>query len=198
MLKNSLLLTALFAASISSAGVYTFTPPGNSDLSDLDHYDAYKWGIKFNVPTNEVITGATLEITNIWDWTPEQDILYVDLVNTKATDAGATSVTRFYDNQASGDYFAGQGVRVGTWSDPVGGVNNGFDLKFNFATQGVLDELQSYAADGYFALTFDPDCHYFNDGVKLKITTEAVPEPASMIGLAVAGAALVRKKFKKA
>ncbi|MFM9873676.1 MAG: PEP-CTERM sorting domain-containing protein [Fimbriimonadaceae bacterium] len=198
MLKNSLLLTALFAVAVSNASVYTFTPPGNSDLSDLDHYDAYKWGIKFNVPTNEVITGATLEIKNIWDWTVEPDILYVNLLNTKSTDANAIGVSNFYDNQASGDYFAGQGVRVGTFSDPVGGQARNFDLKFDFATQGVLDDLQSFAADGYFALTFDPDCHYFNDGVKLKITTQAVPEPASMVGLAVAGVAMLRKKLKKA
>lgn len=197
-MKNLALIAALAAVATANAGTYTFTPPGNSDLSDLDHYDAYKWGINFNVPTNEVITGATLEIKNIWDWTVEQDILYVDLVNLSAANTSQLGVKRFYDNQASGDYFAGQGVRVGTWSDPIGGVNTGFDLKFDFATQGVLDELKTYAADGFFALTFDPDCHYFNDGVKLKITTEAVPEPASMVGLAVAGAALLRKKFKKA
>jgi len=188
----------MLAVGIANAGTYTFTPPGNSDLSDLDHYDAYKWGIKFNVPANEVITGASLEIKNIWDWTVEQDILYVDLLNTNGSGNTPVGVQRFYDNQASGDYFAGQGVRVGTWSDPLGGVNTGFDLKFDFAAQGVLDELQQYASDGYFALTFDPDCHYFNDGVKLKITTEAVPEPASMVGLAIAGAALIRKKLKKA
>jgi hypothetical protein len=198
MLKHTTLLAAMLAVGIANAGTYTFTPPGNSDLSDLDHYDAYKWGINFNVPTGEVITGATLEIKNIWDWTVENDILYVDLVNTKATDTNVVGVKNYYDNQAYGDYFAGQGVRVGTWSDPVGGHSTGYNLKFDFAQQGVLDELQQYASDGFFALTFDPDCHYFNDGVKLKITTEAVPEPASMVGLAVAGVAMLRKKFKKA
>ena len=197
-MKNLALIAALAAVATANAGTYTFTPPGRADLNDLDHYDAYKWGIKFDVPTNEVITGATLEIKNIWNWKRENNILYVDILDLNAGDASQVGVKRFYDNQATGDYFAGQGVRVGTWSDPIGGVNTGFDLKFDFAQQGVLDELQSFSRDGFFALTFDPDCHYWNDGVKLKITTESVPEPASMIGLAVAGAAMFRKKFKKA
>ncbi|MBL8067401.1 MAG: PEP-CTERM sorting domain-containing protein [Armatimonadetes bacterium] len=191
-------LALMTLAGVASAATYTFTPPGNSNLSNLDHYDAYKWGININLGANERITGASLEIKNIWDWTVEQDILYVDLLDLKPTDANQVGVKSFYDNQASGDYFQGQGVRVGTWSDPVGGYARNFNLKFDFAQQGVLDDLQNFAKDGFFALTFDPDCHYFNDGVKLKVYTETVPEPASMFGLAVAGAALLRKKFKKA
>lgn len=197
-MKNIAALAIFTLAGIASAGTYTFTPPGNSDLSDLSHYDAYKWGIKTNISSNERIIGASLEIKNIWDWKVEDDILYVDLLDLKASDANQVGVKTFYDNQASGDYFQGQGVRVGTWTDPIGGYARNFDLKFDFAQQGVLNKLQTFAQDGYFALTFDPDCHYFNDGVKLKIYTETVPEPASMFGLAVAGAALIRKRFKKA
>lgn len=190
-LKVSAIVLGALAASFASAGTYTFTPTNNTDLGDLDHYYAYSWGITSNIPQGEVITGATLTIKNIYDWQKEDDILYVNLL-----DNPASGVKSFYDNQASGNYFAGQGVAVGTWSDPVGGHSTNTDLTFDLGKLGLLNTLNQYAADGKFGFGFDPDCHYFNDGVKLTVTTAAVPEPASMATLAVGGLALLRRRKK--
>jgi len=41
-----------------------------------------------------------------------------------------------------------------------------------------------FAADGNFRLGFDPDCHYWNDGVKFKFYTSTVPEPMTISLLA--------------
>jgi len=55
--------------------------------------------------------------------------------------------------------------------------------------------LNSFAADGLFGLAFDPDCHYWNDGVQLTINAE-VPEPATLLlfGLGTLGLAAYRRR----
>jgi hypothetical protein len=46
----------------------------------------------------------------------------------------------------------------------------------------LIDDFNLWAADGNWAIGFDPDCHYFNNGVKLTITTRTtVPEPMSLM-----------------
>ena len=63
-------------------------------------------------------------------------------------------------------------------------------LTYHF-TSDELSMLQQYSADGRFALGFDPHCHFYNDGVSLKVTTQAcaIPLPAAA-GLFFPGAAL--------
>ena len=54
---------------------------------------------------------------------------------------------------------------------------------------------------GNFALGFDPDCHYFNDGIRFEIfTSNAIPEPTTMVmlGTGLAGIAARMRKRRKA
>lgn len=43
----------------------------------------------------------------------------------------------------------------------------------------------SWLADGNFGFGIDPDCHYYNNGVELKIVTsstnQVIPEPLSVL-----------------
>lgn len=192
-LKVMGLAVGALMTSFAMAGTYSFQP-ATADLGDLDHYSYYTWGINSNIPQNEVITGAKLTITNIWDWTVEDnDILYVHLL-----DNVTPGVSIFQDNQGGGDNFAGQGMLIGTWTDPVGGHSTNTTVTFDLGQAGALNLLKQYSADGKFGFGFDPDCHYYNDGVKLTITTQAVPEPASMATLAIGGLALLRRRKKSA
>jgi hypothetical protein len=220
---NSLFRSATFlfaAAASASAAVFTPTP---GDLGDLDHHNAVTWGITLSsgaIPAGQVITGATLRIDNLWDWRVEDDMLFIHLLNNPKSGV-KTFVDNTNDNVIS-DYFAGQGILLTTFSDPFGGNNgqNAINFVYEF-TPDQLAVLNSYATDAKqwlgwssgwsadFGLGFDPDCHYFNTGVSLTITTgvqnvpgvPGVPDTGSTLVLtlvAFAGLVSVRRRFSRA
>jgi hypothetical protein len=192
---NRLALIALgvVTAGVASADITTTVfKPNPTDLNDLDHYYYNTWGFNFKVPEGQYIVSAELKIKNIYDWTKENnDILYINLL-----DNPALGVKSFYDNQGGGNAFAGKGPLVGTWTDPIGGYARGVDLTFDLGKLGLLDEFQTFAADGRVGFGFDADCHYFNDGVHFTVKTAPVPEPTTMALLAVGGAAAFLRRRK--
>lgn len=208
--KPALLAVSLISTPAVSYVDYDFRvrPPGQNrfDIGDLDHTKAYEFGIQnWNIPDGQHVVGATLTFRNIWDWTVEDDNLFITLLDDPSAGAGwenfgpgyAPSHPRYSpfsyqgrlkvtgDNPGDlpdlGDDFAGQGVSIGYWTDPIGGVATGFDLVFDFNPTQVAALLE-FTKDGNFALGLDPDCHYYNDGVIFTVRTE-VPEAASSLGL---------------
>ncbi len=183
-----LIMTAFFNV---SAAVHTFTPTP-ADIYDLDHYRAYTWGVDWGPADGETIEDVVLTFDNIRNWRDEPNNLFIHLFD--ATPSGLTVIDD--GNPVIADYFDGQGLLIDAWSDPVsaGYFGDGIQLSYSFSELGFLDDFVSASADGNFGFGFDPDCHYWNDGVTLTVTT-STPEPATLILLALGlcGGAVVRK-----
>lgn len=180
------------------ATIYTLTPP-TSDLGDLPHAKAILWRMQQVIPANEIITGAWISIDDLNNWAVEPDIMYIRLINTSLS-AGVTTYT---DNEASGDYFNGQGILLTTYSDTNEKLNNkgvwwnpAEDWSYTF-TSSQIETLRSYMSDSRFALAFDPDCHYNNNGVSFNIETRTAPEPATMMLVALGLGALGLKPRRR-
>jgi len=170
-------------ATTASAGVYTVAGPNN--LGDLDHYYYYEWGINWNIPAGEKIVGAFLRFNDIRNWDNNPNDLYVHLL-----DSSFQGIKITWDNQGGGDSFAGQGILLNHWQNLSSTAQ---DITYNLDSAEIA-VLTSYLSDGKFGLGFDPDCHFYNNGIKLKIVTTPVPEPGIMLLLVVGLAGVVGLK----
>jgi hypothetical protein len=159
----------------------SFIPP-DADVGDLDHSKYYTWRVNLGFKSADwTITQAELTFSNIYDWTNEtNDTLKVHLLNTTPTSGLQTKS----DNQSPSDAFAGQGIKLGTWSDTID--TNPWKANpqtVTFVLSGAaLAVLNNYASDGVIGFGFDPDCHYYNDGVKFTVTkVPTVPAPGALL-----------------
>jgi hypothetical protein len=187
------LVTACVLGAASQAQAVTFTP-NPADIYDLRHANYYSWGIAYTVPTGQEIVSATLKIFNINDTQYDpSDALYIHLL-----DNPALGVSTFSDPGSTVDNWAGQGPLIAKYQDQdyLHSENKTYDL----STLGLLDELNTFAANGVFGFGFDPDCKYTNTGVQfcLDIATvphpslpPVVPEPVTMAGLMLGVGAIV-------
>jgi len=186
-----------FLVSGATATTHTFSA---GDLDDLDHYDSYTWCIEWSVPEGEKIVGASLSFDNIRNWNSRSNDLYVRLVDEGLSGgsqvSGFPALRRFWDGQASGDYFAGLGgILLNHWEDLP---NTAQDITYLFDAD-ELDALIAYSEDGKFWLTFDPDCHFWNDGVSFTIETAhtPIPAPVLLLGTGLIGLAGFRRRPRR-
>ncbi len=178
-MKSIVILVVAFLSLVAvvggaCAGTYTFQP-SPTDLYDLDHYYYYTWGINWTLPAGERIVSAKIEYTQIYNWDRNANILYTHLLN-----SAPVGVKTTYDNQGGGNAFAGQGVLLGTWSDKDSATTKD-NLVYNIPSANL-----SWLADGNFGFGIDPDCHFYNCGVKCTVTTTTVPEPGSLVAFGTA------------
>jgi len=192
-MKKILYLVLIFAilsiTPICKADTFTFSPTP-LDLYDLDHHYYFIWGINWQLPAGHTLSDVVLTIKNIDDWTNEAgDHLYIHLLDT-----ASAGVVRGYDGQGYADQFSGNPL-IADYQDPAPGNET---LVYSFRSLNLLPTFLDYIADGNFGIGFDPDCHYWNDGVSLEITT--VPEPTTLLLLGtglISFAIFSRRKLAK-
>jgi PEP-CTERM motif len=207
---------------VASADTVTFQAPatganqglGGANQFNLDHHDAYTWRIGDVDLTGKSITSATLTFRNIRNWDSNPNMLFIHLLDT-AKNAGVASFQDAPANQIPvtdiNDDFAGQRYL----NNPLvaSGTANTFLTQQEFSTTGrdfvytfTADQLQVLSA--YFlngsdiAFGFDPDCHFWNDGIAFSFTTcptTPTPEPATLalLGTGLAGLYYHRKRQQR-
>ena len=178
---------------------YMFSP-SDADLGDLDHNYYYTWGIQWVIPKGEIITGAEIRYYNIYNWQSESgDRLWTNLLNS----VSSANTTIGTDGERILNAFYGPNVyNLGYWTDPDD--NSSVTPLLSYS---IPSDLYSWISDGNFGFGIDPDCHYYNTGIKFVITTNTItdnstlaPEPTTLflLGSGLLGlAGYGRKKFFK-
>lgn len=193
-----ILAAAVVAAPYARAAEATFTPSPSANMWDLDHWRYYTWGVDLGFSTSDApITEAVLTFKNIRNWNTQSNVLYIHLLEGEVVPLNGLVAGR--DWGSGGDYFAGQGILIDAWTDETAQPR---DLVYDFgeieisAGYTVLDALNAYGTNGFIGFGFDPDCHYYNDGISFRVVTAVasapiVPAPGAVllagIGTAVVG-----------
>jgi len=191
-LKRLLLVCSLLATiSAASATTINYSPTG---LGTMDGTYYYTWNIYDPNLIGANITAATLTYNNIQltgFGNNNPGILWTHLLNT-SSGSGTTGFTQGTDNDNGSDQFSGQGLFVGKQLFPTLNAPTTVPYSLDLAT------LNSYVADGHFAIGIDPDCHYTDGSVVLSITysTRSAPDAGStvlLLGIALPFLGLLRR-----
>jgi hypothetical protein len=195
---------------LSHNSAYTWGISGTSETS-----------LKNLLGAGATITSATLSIKNLYNWDSQDtsNQLFIHLLDNPLNNV-ATVVDDPTDNGINqgvlSDYFSGNiGSNAGLYYGSANGYTTNLYLtqyhdgdgptthiNYTFSFSNVqLSTLRAYITNGHtggtgyadFGLGFDPDCHYFNDGVTLTITVPDQSATLLLLGFGLAAMAASRR-----
>jgi hypothetical protein len=200
----TLVTVGFFLTLASVQAVPTTYAPSPSDLGDLDHHVLYTWRIDGVTVNPASITGATLTFTAIQNWDRNPNVLHLHLLDTAKYSGvhsfvddptGAAPVVDFTDDFISTRYHGQSNWLVAAGTSDTFLTDRSFTLTpvtwtYTF-TAAQLAALRTDISNGNnFALGFDPDCHFFNNGVQFTLDTRA-PDTGNTLAMFGATAALM-------
>jgi len=80
-------------------------------------------------------------------------------------------VSRHGDNSNPSDAFEGQGELFDHWVD-YNGEGTLDNLEYAASDLSIVPSTSDWCQDGVLGFGFDPDCHYWNSGVRVVIIAE--------------------------
>ena len=177
--------------SAALAASETFVPPDpGSDLDDLDHGKYYIWGIDVTWDTTtDMVETAALFFSQLHNHDNGTNDLWVHLL-----DDGPLGITTGNDWQDGVDEFLGQGILLVHYED----LSSSPEDRTYVFNDDQIETLNTYALDGRIALAFDPDCHFYNEGIEFTVGTDTIPEPATFLIAGVGVLLAVMRKRKSA
>ncbi len=191
----SMLLVVLFCglaqADVQTSYVYQ---PSPTDLYDLEHSHYYAWQIAEDLPVASIVS-ARLEIFGIYNYNSAPNKLFINLMSQSDVAALWTlaSGDHVYSATDTQSAMANNltGTEITSYTDPDGGWSNRIDYVYDFTQDDLVLLQDCLDNDAMVALGFDPDCHFYNNGVKLTMVT---PEPATLLVLGLGAMAIRRRK----
>jgi VPDSG-CTERM motif len=190
---------ACFLAPVSSRATSMSWSPSPSNLGDLNHHSVYTWRIdNINVNPN-LIKSVTLTFTSIRNWDGNPNILHLHLLDTAKRSgvrsfiddpSGSAPVVDYTDDFISTRYHNQSNWLVAPGTSDTFLTNQSFTLtpvNWSFTlSASQLAAFRSYVANGHnVAFGLDPDCHFFNDGVKVTMNVPDTGSTCALLGLAM-------------
>lgn len=182
--------------------------PNPSNLNNLDHHSLYTWRIDdLNVDPSK-IRSVTLSFSSIRNWDKNANVLHLHLLDTAKRSgvrsfiddpAGAAPVADLTDDFISTRYHNQSNWLVSAGTADTFLADQSFTLNpvnWSFTlTPSQLAAFRSYVSNGNnVAFGFDPDRHFFNNGI---IVTMLVPDSGmtlGLLGIALAAILLARNR----
>ena len=175
----------------------------DAQIYDLSHNTSYAWNfvlsgeesaaIQQAINTNPEQVEVEFKVDGVFNWNDDAHDLFINLLNDVPGAWYSGQIMSYGDyNPYSSNIFEQyenyfNGVELLAQYDEDDFQTTPVDISYTF-NGSQLTTLATFLANNTFGIGLDPDCHYYSNGIHMKIITgmspppnvDAVPEPGSI------------------